>query len=189
MNRRRALLGGGKKQVFVFKEGEGLVFGNYLAGGSSSYNYITNDYIHLAGRAYSSSTHDDDESYGMVIDENPISKDSYGYIIATNGFDFSKYKTLYFEYALTTSSSPYGYVGYGAPDRMSNSVLDNDDNKFDSSKIKTLFKNGEKKEISGTTRQIVSFDISAKANGRLVLLSPHAYYSSHYAEIYNIWFE
>lgn len=187
MNRRRRMMMSGKK-VYVFKEGEGLVFGNVLSG-DSGYSYCTDDFIHLSGRAWGTSTHDDDSAYSMLIDANPIEFDRVSFIPEGNGFDFSGYKTLNFEFALTTANSNFGYVGYGTHERMSGTNLAFNDNSFNENKLRELFRNGEKKAIVGAGRQIISFDISAKANGRIVLVSPLAYTSGHYAKIYNIWFE
>ena len=187
MNRRRRMMMSEKK-VYVFKEGEGLVFGNALSG-DSSYSYCTDDFIHLSGRAWGTSTHDDDSAFAMLIDENPINYDDDSFIPEGDGFDFSGYKTLNFEFALTTDNSNYGYVGYGTHERMSGMNLNFMYNSFNETKLRKLFENGEKKTIVGTGRQIVSFDISATANGRIVLISPLAYTSGHYAKIFNIWFE
>jgi hypothetical protein len=186
MDRRRALLTGGKKQVFVFKEGEGLVFGDYIAKGGTPYNYISNDFIHLGGRAYGSS-HDDDRSYGTIIGEKAFVNDSSSWYAEGSAFDVSNYKTLKFEIAIKGGN--YAHVGYCEDQRIYTGWLEHSGNIFNEYRISDLYYRGAYTTVSGTARQIVSFDISNETNIIIAMLSPFAYASYYYAEIYNIWFE
>lgn len=187
MNRRRRMMFGTNK-TYVFKEGEGLVFGKYVL--YSDYNTeVGTDYIKLAGRAWSASTEDDDASQGMIIGAKTFKEDYSGWYAEGSAFDFSEYKTLNFEFALTTNNSNYGYVGYCEDQRISRSWLYHNDNAFNGYDIRELYSGGAYKTISGTARQIVSFDISEKTEGIIAMLSPIAYTNSYYAKIFNIWLE
>lgn len=188
MNRRRLLMG--TNRTYVFKEGEGLVFGKYVL--YSDYNAeVGTDYIKLGGRAWGALTHDDDASHGMIIGAKAFKYDAdnvYGtWYEDGSAFDFSEYKTLNFEFALTSGN--YGYVGYCEDQRISRSWLDHDDNEFNGYDIADLYRGGAYKTISGTARQTVSFDISEKTSGIIAMLSPIAYTNAYYAQIFNIWFE
>ena len=185
MNRRRMMMG--HKRTYVFKEGEGLVFGKYAL--YSDYNTeVNDDYIKLCGRSWGTSN-DDDASHGMIIGAKEFKKNAYGMYVAGSAFDFSKYKTLNFEFALTTLNSNFGYVGYCEDQEISPSWLEHGDNRFDQSKIRELYKGGKYETIAGTARQIVSIDISEETNGIIAMLSPIAPINYHFAKIYNIWFE
>ncbi len=182
MNRRRRMMMG-RKRVYVFKEGEGLVFGKaYLA--SDYHSEINNNYIHLEGRAWGSSTSDDDESFGMLISQEFI-KSTSSWFEKGGAFDFSNYKTLNFEFEAETNDR-YGYAGYCEDQRIFTVSLSHGGNGFSESKIRDLYRGGEYKKIAGTKRQIVSFDISGKNSGIIAMLSPHG---SRHIRFFNIWLE
>ena len=186
MDIRRRMMMYTTRKTFVFKEGEGLVFGDYAL--YSEYNTeVGTDYIKLCGRAWGTTTHDDDASHGMIIGRKAFAEEYSGWYEDGSAFDFSEYKTLNFEFALTSGN--YGYVGYCEDQRISNHWLHHEDNEFNESGIRDLYRGGEYKTIAGTTRQIVSFDISKETNGIIAMLSPIAYTNAYYAIIYNIWFE
>ena len=187
MNRRRRMMMSGKK-VYVFKEGEGLVLGEYALY-SDYETEVGSDYIKLCGRAWGTGSHDDDASHGMIIGAKAFEEDASGWYAKGSAFDFSEYKTLNFEFALTTDNSNHGIVGYCEDQRIYNSWLNNTDNEFNEYKIQDLYKGGKYKAISGTERQRVSFDISEETTGIIAMLSPIAYTNNHYAKIYNIWLE
>jgi hypothetical protein len=179
----------GTNRTYVFKEGEGFVFGKYVL--YSDYNAkVEADYITLAGRAWSASTEDDDSSQGMIIGAKAFNSDYDDWWYEKgSAFDFSEYKTLNFEFALTTGNSNYGIVGYCEDQRISRSWLYHNDNAFNGYDIRELYRGGAYERISGTARQTVSFDISGKTSGIIAMLSPIAYSNAHYAKIFNIWLE
>ena len=94
MDRRRMMMG--RKRTYIFKEGEGLVFGDYAL--YFDYPEVYNDYIKLSGAAFGASSHDDDSSYGMIIGEKAFKEGYSGWYAEGSAFDFSKYKTLNFEF-------------------------------------------------------------------------------------------
>lgn len=185
MDRRRALLGGGKKEIFVFKEGEGFVFGQYVLY-STRNSEVLNDYIKLGGRPWGNS-HDDDSSHGMIIGAKTFTNNSSSWYAAGSGFDVLNYKTLKIEIAIKGGN--YAHVGYCEDQRIYSGWLHHNDNTFNKYNISDLYKGGTYTTVSGTARRIVSFDISNETNIIIAMLSPIAYTSSYYAEIYNIWFE
>ena len=177
----------GRKRTYVFKEGEGFVSGKYAL--YIEYTEVNKDYIKLSGHAWGTGSHDDDAAYGMIIGAKTFKEDYSGWYAEGSAFDFSKYKTLNFEFELTTDIGNHGYVGYCEDQRIYSYWLRQDDNEFNEGQIKELYNGGEYKAISGTERQRVSFDISEKTEGIIAMLSPIAYTNNHYAKIYNIWLE
>lgn len=185
MDRRRMMMG--RKRTYIFKEGEGLVLGEYAL--YSDYGTeVGSDYIKLLGRSWSSG-HEDDASHGMIIGAKAFEEDASGWYAKGSAFDFSKYKTLNFEFALTTDNGNHGIVGYCEDQRIFSNWLNNDDNAFDEYSIRDLYNGGKYKAISGTARQRASLDISEETSGIIAMLSPIAYTNNHYAKIYNIWLE
>lgn len=188
-DRRRMMVASlGKKREYIFQEGAGLVWGNYYAYAEGTYGTtISSSYINLCANTYTtvgSGSSGDGGSYvyGTLIALQPITLDSYSYIEAGSGFDFSKYKKLCFEaknVSGSTSNYYQGRVGYRQDTRLSKSSLRGKDARtsaFSSNKY-----------VVGSARQIYEFDISSLGSGyQIVLESP---YERNRTYIYNIWLE
>lgn len=203
--RRRMLLSSLDNKIYIFKEGEGLVWGHYLSY-DEYYTYCSPEYIVVQGRNWGTGD-DDDASYGIMLGGSPIEQEeaNEGWSSSDNGYDFSEYKTLCIEievyspnYSNVAFDPDYGYVGYrGNHRRFSKGFLHHEDSAFNSQNIKDLYEDGSYQIVRPQSRNVISFDISDIVDAQIVLLSPHSrdvIFSNltpqyNHMKVYNIWVE
>lgn len=196
--RRRMLMSILDRKTYIFKEGEGLVWG-YPFTFWSEYCYCSSEYINVEGDSRGPSDDDNDYSYGIMLGGSPIENEveTSGWASSENGYDITRFKTLYIEFEVTSPGSYFGdynhgYVGYrGNHHRISSYRLSNSDNSFNEQTLEEAYEDGAKIAVSPQSRNIVSFDITDKVDCQIVLLSPLSrdILPHNHMKVYNIWLE